>query len=126
VDDVVFFGSPGIGTNDLTDLSLPRGHAYYIEAPLDCVGDLGYFGIDPSHMAGIEHASARASTVVDPMTGEIRHFAEVTGHSSYLVDDSTSQYNMSVVVAGLPDRRVFDRGEGVGDVLSWPIPGTYS
>jgi len=126
VDDVVFFGSPGIGTNDLTDLSVRRGHAYYIEAPLDCVGDLGYFGIDPSHMAGIEHASARASTVVDPMTGEIRHFAEVTGHSSYLVDDSTSQYNMSVVVAGLPDRRVFDRGEGVGDVLSWPIPGTYS
>ena len=126
VDDVVFFGSPGIGTNDVKDLSVPRGHAYYIEARLDFVGDLGYFGIDPSHMDGIEHASAKASTVVDPMTGEIRHFAEVTGHSSYLVDDSTSQYNMSVVVAGVPDRRVFDRGEGVGDVLSWPIPGTYS
>ena len=60
------------------------------------------------------------------MTSEIRHFAEVTGHSSYLVDDSTSQYNVSVVVAGLPDRRVFDRGEGVGDVLSRPIRGTYS
>jgi len=126
VDDVVFFGSPGIGTNDVKDLSVPRGHAYYIEARLDAVGDLGYFGIDPSHLAGIEHASARASTVVDPMTSEIRHFAEVTGHSSYLVDDSTSQYNVSVVVAGLPDRRVFDRGEGVGDVLSRPIRGTYS
>jgi hypothetical protein len=126
VDDVVFFGSPGIGTNDVNDLSVSRGHAYYIEARADFVGDLGYFGIDPSHLDGVEHASAKASTVVDPMTGEIRHFAEVTGHSSYLVDDSTSQYNMSVVVAGLPDRRVFDSGEGVGDVLSWPIPGTYS
>ena len=60
------------------------------------------------------------------MTGEIRHFAEVTGHGSYLADDSTSQYNLSVVVAGLPNRRVLDGGEGVGDVLSWPIPGTYS
>jgi len=126
VDDVVFFGSPGIGTNDVKDLSVPRGHAYYIEARSDFVGDLGYFGIDPSHMDGIEHASARASTVVDPLTGEIRHFAEVTGHGSYLVDDSTSQYNLSVVVAGLPNRRVFDSGEGAGDVLSWPIPGTYS
>ena len=125
VDDVVFFGSPGIGTNDVNDLSVPPGHTYYIEARTDFIGDLGYFGIDPSHMDGVEHASAKASTVVDPMTGEIRKFAEVTGHSSYLVDDSTSQYNMSVVVAGLPDHRVFDRGEGVGDVLSWPIPGTY-
>jgi uncharacterized protein YukE len=124
VDDVVFFGSPGIGTNNLKDLSVPSGHAYYIEARQDLVGDLGYFGIDPSHMAGIEHASAGGSTVVDPRTGEIRHFAEVTGHGSYLVDDSTSQYNMSVVVAGVPDRRVLDQSEGMGDVCSRPIAGT--
>ena len=125
VDDVVFFGSPGIGTNHLEDLSVPDGHTYYIEARWDPVGDLGHFGIDPSHLAGIDHASAKASTVVDPVTGEIRRFTEVTGHTSYLVDDSTSQYNMSVVVAGVPDRRVFDPGEGFGDVLSWPVPGTY-
>jgi hypothetical protein len=133
VDDALFFGSPGLGTNHVEDLNLAPGHAYYVEARQDFVGDLGGlglgdlggFGIDPSHMGGIEHASARESTVVDPMTGETRHFKEVTGHSSYLDDDSTSQYNMSVVVAGLPDRRVYDRGEGLGDVLSWPVPGTY-
>ena len=125
VDDVVFFGSPGIGTNHLGDLSVPKGHTYYIEASWDPVGDLGRFGIDPSHLDGIEHASAKDSTVVDPMTGEIRHFTKVTGHSSYLDGDSTSQYNMSVIVAGLPDRRVIDLGQGVGDVLSWPFPGTY-
>jgi len=125
VDDVVFFGSPGLGTNHVQDLKLAPGHAYYIEARQDPVGDLGILGIDPSHMGGIEHASARESTVVDPVTGETRHFKEVTGHSSYLVDNSTSQYNMSVVVAGVPDRRVYDSGEGIGDVLSWPIPGTY-
>jgi hypothetical protein len=125
VDDVVFFGSPGIGTNNVEDRSVPGGHTYYIEASWDFVGDLGYFGIDPTHLDGIEHASAKASTIVDPMSGEIRHFAGVTGHDSYLVDDSTSQYNMSVVVAGVPDRRVSDPGEGLGDVLTWPIPGTY-
>ncbi len=125
VDDVVFFGSPGIGTNHLEDLSVPKSHTYYIEAELDPVGDLGRFGIDPSHLKGVEHASAKESTVVDPMNGEIRHFTGVTGHTSYLVDKSTSQYNMSVVVAGLPDRRVYDDGMGLGDVLSWPVPGTY-
>lgn len=125
VDDAVFFGSPGIGTSHLRDLNLAPGHAYYIEARQDVVGDLGYFGIDPSHLAGIDHASARESTVVDPLTGEIRHFSEVTGHSSYLADDSTSQYNLSVVAAGQPDQRVQDDGEGIGDVLSWPVPGTY-
>ena len=126
VDDVVFFGSPGVGTNHVDDLLVPKNHTYYIEARSDPVGDLGRFGIDPSHIDGIEHASAKESTVVDPMTGETRHFTEVTGHSSYLLDDSTSQYNMSVVVAGVPQRRVYDRGEGIGDVLSWPLPGTYS
>jgi len=125
VDEAVFFGSPGIGTNHVEELLVPKGHTYYIEARDDVVGDLGYFGIDPSHIDGIEHASAKDATVVDPLTGEVRHFKEVTGHSSYLVDQSTSQYNMSVVAAGLPGRRVYDSGEGVGDVLSWPVPGTY-
>jgi hypothetical protein len=125
VDDAVFFGSPGLGTNHVEDLKLADGHAYCIEARWDGVGDLGAFGMDPSHMDGVGHASARESTVVDAVTGETRHFSEVMGHLSYLDDDSTSQYNMSVVVAGVPDRQVQDDGEGVGDVLSWPVPGTY-
>jgi uncharacterized protein YukE len=125
VDDVVFFGSPGLGTDHLEDLKVASGHVNYIEARRDVVGDAGHFGIDPSHMSGMDHPSARESTVVDPATGEVRHFSEVTGHSSYLLDDSTSQYNMSVVVAGVPDRRVHDPGKGFGDVLTWRLPGTY-
>jgi hypothetical protein len=125
VDDAVFFGSPGLGTSHIQDLRLAPGHAYYIEAKWDGVGDLATFGIDPSHLDGIRHASAAESTVTDPVTGQARHFNGVTGHNSYLVDDSTSQYNMSVVVGGVPDRRVYDSGEGFGDVLSWPLPGVY-
>ena len=117
VDDAVFFGSPGLGTGDLRDLKLAPGHASYIEAPWDPIGDVGVFGTDPSFLGGVVHASARESTVVDPATGQIRHLDEVTGHVSYLVDNSTSQYNMSVVIAGARDRQVFDGGIGLGDVL---------
>lgn len=122
VDDAVFFGSPGLGTNHIRDLNLAPGHASYIEAKWDVVGDLPRFGTDPSHLGGMEHPSAKYSTVVDPLTGEIRRFSEVTGHNSYLQNNSTSQYNMSVLVAGLPDRQVSDpvRGLGMGDVLTWP------
>jgi len=125
VDDVMFFGSPGLHTSHVEDLKVPTGHTYYIEARQDPVGDLGHFGIDPSHMTGIEHASAREASVVNPVTGETEHLTEVTGHSRYLEEGSTSQYNMAVVVAGMPDRRVYDSGQGAGDVLSWPVPGTY-
>jgi len=120
VDDAVFFGSPGLGTGDIRDLKLAPGHASYIEAPWDPVGDVGAFGPDPSFLGGVVHASARDSTVVDPVTGEVRHFDEVTGHVSYLVDNSTSQYNMSVVIAGARDRQVYDHGIGLGDAF-FPI-----
>ncbi|PRX47755.1 alpha/beta hydrolase family protein [Prauserella shujinwangii] len=121
VDDAVFFGSPGIGTGRIEDLAVPDGHATYIEAKNDVVGDLGAFGIDPSHLDGMRHAES----------GEARHpedgrvLAGVTGHSAYLDDGSTSQYNMSVIVGGMPDRVVQGENRGIGDIGSWPIPGTY-
>jgi len=124
VNDAVFFGSPGLGTSSTQNLLLDGGSTYYIEARRDVVGDLGYFGVDPSHLAGIEHASAREATIVDPVTGHTRQLKEVIGHSSYLDDDSTSQYNLSVVVAGVPEQRIRDQGEGFGDILSQPILGT--
>jgi hypothetical protein len=125
VDDAVFFGSPGIGTDHLRDLRLAPGHAAYIEADWDPVGDLPRFGMDPSHLLGMGHPSALDATVVDPLTGEVRRFNEVTGHNSYLLDDSTSQYNMSVLVAGEPDRQVSEPGVDLGDVLTWPSPLAY-
>ncbi|MDT7727261.1 MAG: hypothetical protein QOI21_3837 [Actinomycetota bacterium] len=120
VDDAVFFGSPGLGTSHVGDLKVPDGHSFYLEGRNDPVGDLGYFGIDPSHIDGIEHGSAKESTLPDG-----RHLTESSGHSKYLDDGSTSQYNMSAVVGGMAERRVVDDGKGIGDVLSWPIPGTY-
>ncbi|GAA2811729.1 alpha/beta hydrolase [Saccharopolyspora taberi] len=115
VDDAVLFGSPGAGTGDVQDLGLPEGHAYRIEARDDKVADLARFGGDPSHLDGMTGLSAKDSEVGG------RKLAEVTGHSSYFTPDSTSQYNMSTVVAGLPDRAVRDDGRGFGDVISWPV-----
>jgi hypothetical protein len=118
VDDAVFYGSPGLGTDDVDKLNVPN--SYYIEGRNDPVGDLGYFGIDPSHMDGVNHISAKETTLPDG-----RHLDESTGHSAYMANDSTSQYNLSVVVGGMPERAVTDDGKGLGDVLSWPVPGTY-
>lgn len=120
VDDAVFFGSPGLGTSHVEDIQVPEGHTYRIEAGNDVVADAGQFGIDPSHVDGVTGLSAREEILPDG-----RRLAESTGHSAYLAQDSTSQYNMSVVVAGLGDRRVEDDGRGLGDIGSWPIPGTY-
>ncbi|ONI91518.1 alpha/beta hydrolase [Actinosynnema sp. ALI-1.44] len=120
VDNAVFYGSPGLGTNNVDKINVPTGGSYYIEARNDPVGDFGYFGIDPSHMDGMNHASAKETTLPDG-----RHLSESTGHSAYMADKSTSQYNLSVVVGGMPERAVRDDGKGAGDILSWPIPGTY-
>jgi uncharacterized protein YukE len=124
VDDAVFFGSPGLGTDNANDLKVGRvnaGHLKYIEAQWDPVGDLGRFGTDPSLLAGVDHPSALQSTVTDPLTGKVRHFEGVTGHLDYLKDNSTSQYNLSVVVAELPDREVRSDGLDAGDVLGLAV-----
>lgn len=119
VDDAVIFGSLGLGSDHLSDLDVPEGHFYRIEARRDVVADLGQFGIDPSHMDGVGGLSAEAATIAG------QRFDESLGHSEYLTNDTTSQHNIAVTVAGVPDRMVLDGGKGIGDVLSWPVPGTY-
>ncbi|MPY99727.1 MAG: alpha/beta hydrolase [Actinophytocola sp.] len=121
VDEAVFFGSPGLGTNEVNDIKVPDGHATYIEAKRDAVGDLGYFGIDPSHMDGMDYATSAEAR----HPGDGRVMNEVTGHTSYLDDGSTSQYNMAVITGGMSDRVLHGADRGIGDVGSWPVPGTY-
>lgn len=117
VDDVVFFGSPGIGTDDIKDIKVPDGHATYIEAKNDAVGDFRRFGIDPSHMEGMQYASSAEAR----HPGDGRVLTGVTGHTSYLKDGSTSQYNMAVITAGLSDRVVKGTEKGFGDTLTAPF-----
>ena len=119
VDDMVVFGSPGIGTSDVDELDVRADHVYRVEARQDAVADGGMFGIDPSHMEGVTGLSAQEETI-----GGVE-YNESVGHSDYLTDESTSQHNLAVIIAGGSDRLSLDEGRGAGDVISWPVPGTY-
>lgn len=103
VDDVVIFGSPGMGVDSLSDLDV-SGHVYRIEAHDDIVADSGSFGADPSSIDG----------VIGLDSGEVLVGGELLvrsdGHSEYFSegtrDTTTSLHNMAAVVAGRPESRV--------------------
>jgi hypothetical protein len=67
----------------------------------------------PNQLDGVTALSA-ARSVID---GVVRQ--ESVGHSAYLTDDTTSQYGMAAVVAGLPELVPHDDGFGLGDTLWW-------
>ena len=116
VDDAVVFGSPGLGTSDIADLGLSPGRVFVVEARRDPVADFAAFGIDPNQLDGVTGLSA-AAEIIDGVER-----AESTGHSGYLTDDTTSQYGIAAVVAGLPHLAPRDDGRGFGDLLAAPVP----
>ncbi|HLS24681.1 MAG TPA: alpha/beta hydrolase [Beutenbergiaceae bacterium] len=115
-DAAVVLGSPGIGTDTVSDLDLPKDSAYMIEARRDVIADTSWFGRDPSHMDGVTGLSAREEEI-DGTT-----YTESVGHSSYLTEGSTSQYNLAQILAGQPDHAVEHHGRGIGDWFSTPVP----
>ncbi|TQF74869.1 hypothetical protein FK531_02000 [Rhodococcus spelaei] len=115
VDDVVFLGSPGIGTDDVGDLGLAPGRVYVAEAHGDPIADLAAFGADPNRMAGVTSLSTAAGTTSD---GQER--AGARGHSQYLDDNTLSQYNLGAVVGALPGHVVEGTDAGIAD---W-VPGS--
>ena len=122
VDDAIFFGSPGLGVTDADALRLPCGHAYVVEARNDAVADLARFGSDPNQLEDVIGLSARAGTRADPECGSTIPLMESLKHSEYLKQGTTSQYNISVIIAGMPDRAIKDTGYGYGDVIATPLP----
>ncbi len=105
IDDAVFFGSPGLGTNDVADFGLEPGHVFLLEAKDDAVADLGYFGRDPNQL----------EQVVILSTGPSEVGTEVTGHANYLNEGSTSQHNIATVVSGVPELAIQGMVLGFGD-----------
>ena len=106
VDRAAFFGSPGISVDRADQLHIPSGTAFYEEARFDPVADLSRFGTDPSSMYGMNQMWTGTATAPDGASlGEVKdaHLDPVTGHTSYLQDQSTSQYNLAAVVAGHPE-----------------------
>lgn len=117
VDRVAYVGSPGIGTDNLNELQVPTGHSYYGEAKWDGVGDLARFGTDPTDLEGLRHLQTGDATAPDS-----RQLDGVTGHTSYLNDQSTSQYNLAALAAGYPADVIEGKNVGYTDRPGWWIP----
>ncbi|MER7010806.1 alpha/beta hydrolase [Saccharopolyspora sp. NPDC000359] len=110
VDSAVVMGSPGLGTPHHTTIDVPEGQLYNLESKWDPVADFGRFGADPSNMPGVDNLATGDAVAVDG-----RQLRESSGHSTgggygYLDKGTTSQYNVSVIVAGKPDLAVDARG----------------
>jgi len=97
VDDLVAFGSPGLGVRDAAQLRLPTGHLHVLETGDDVVADLARFGRDPDHLPGADVLSTSRMPLPDGTTGR-----ESRGHSHYLEPGSTSAWNIAAVAAGTP------------------------
>lgn len=119
VDDAVFFGSPGItdtpalgpipvNGSPLHDLQVPTGHAYDLAADGDPIAHdvppIGRFGPAPQNLDGMNQLSTDAAVTPDG-----QQLTASYGHSQYTTVatsgaqrvQSTSEYNLSAVVAGM-------------------------
>ncbi|HEY8458500.1 MAG TPA: alpha/beta hydrolase [Actinopolymorphaceae bacterium] len=106
VDDVVFLGSPGVGTDHVGGLKVPEGHTTVIESGGDLVTKVGWFGRDPEDMKGVNLGSADEATLPDGRRLSGLSNWNPASHMDYRKDGTTSQYNTSVVVGGMPERMV--------------------
>ncbi|MFD3701969.1 alpha/beta hydrolase [Nocardia sp. NPDC058658] len=126
VDDVVFYGSPGLGAdvpgmaglsgvgspvtnlgfNDAVenagDLGLKDGHVYEMTEQDEIVGNLDSFGRSPNSMPWVTHLST------DPVTINGTEYTGGSGHSDYARNGDNNQlhrsgYNLAAIVAGLPE-----------------------
>jgi uncharacterized protein YukE len=100
-DDVAAFGSPGLRTEDVTDLRVDPGHVYALATPWDPVAASGHFGPVPTHMPGVQELSTAPSGSLSGPGG-----FWIQQHSEYLVDQSTSQRNLAAVVVGAEDAMI--------------------
>ncbi|KAF0846015.1 alpha/beta hydrolase [Nocardia caishijiensis] len=133
VDDVVFYGSPGIGgefagakgpsvavlsgLNDAVesagDLGLAPGHVYEMTEKKEQVGNFNAFGRSPVNMPWVTHLSTDEAVVGDTT------YTGAEGHSEYgRTDTSTgklhrSGYNLAAIVAGLPQNAIEPGSAGV-------------
>lgn len=129
VDDVVFYGSPGLGghspllmpgvllvdtplggLNDAVDspedLGLSSGHVYEMTNDGDPIAHANRFGRSPASLPWVTHLSTDEISISDEFGNE-RTYTEGEGHAEYPRNGGNgllhrSGYNLAAVVAGLP------------------------
>ena len=99
VDDLVQFGSPGSGVQDVSEFNVPKGHAWVSATDYrrDIVQGMGPdwdFGKDPAKMKGYKHLSGDVGAA-DPDESYV-----FSKHSGYFNKDSKALDDISSVIAG--------------------------
>ncbi len=130
VDDVVFYGSPGLGeklppvsqlvlapqvlgldwnnaVKSPSDLGLSSGHVFEMSEVKDPVANANRFGLSPNRIDWIEHLDTAQLTVTDSQGNE-RTYTGAEGHAEYPREGDKgllhrSGYNLAAVLAGLPE-----------------------
>ena len=100
IDDLVQFGSPGSGVQDVGEFHVPEGHMYVSAAPylhdvVQGVGPDGSFGKNPDTMDGYKHLSGD----VGPAPRSYRPWDQ---HSGYFQKDTQANRDIASVIAGNP------------------------
>ena len=114
VDDVVFYGSPGLEAGSATDLGLGKGHAFVMRADEDLVTNVFGAPLSAAHGWGLnpydgqfpELSSSAGASPLDNIAREAAH-----SHADYprMSDNDRlrmSGYNLAVIAAGLDPREV--------------------
>ena len=112
VDDVVFYGSPGLEAGGATDLGLGKGHAFVMRADEDLVTNVFGAPLSAAHGWGLnpydgqfpELSSSAGTSPLDNLAREAAH-----SHADYprMADNDRlrmSGYNLAVIAAGLDPR----------------------
>ena len=101
IDDLVQFGSPGSGVQDVGEFHVPEGHMYVSTAPYfhDMVQGLGpdeQFGKNPDAMHGYKHLSGD----VGPAPSSYSPWDQ---HSGYFQKDTQANQDIASVIGGRPN-----------------------
>ena len=100
IDDLVQFGSPGSGAQDVGEFHVPEGHLYVSAAPyfhdmVQGVGPDDWFGKNPDTMDGYKHLSGD----VGPAPSSYGPWDQ---HSGYFQKDTQANRDIGRVIGGNP------------------------
>jgi hypothetical protein len=99
IDDLVQFGSPGSGVQDVGEFHVPEGHMYVSAAPYkhDIVQGAGlddWFGKNPDTMEGYKHLSGDV--------GGTSSWSPWAQHNGYFQKDTQANRDIGSVIGGNP------------------------
>ena len=100
IDDLVQFGSPGSGVQDVGEFHVPEGHLYVSAAPYfhDMVQGIGpddWFGKNPDTMDGYKHLSGDVGSAPSS-------YRPWDQHSGYFHKDTQANRDIGSVIGGNP------------------------